>query len=246
MSVKFEVGVHSDIGKRRKQNEDCFKISAGKRLFIVADGMGGHAKGEIASSLATATFTALFKKNRSSTLIGAIHAAHQKIKERQRQDVSCAGMGTTLTALHIDRKGGTHIGHVGDSRLYRLRQGKLQRLTEDHNYQERYVLDGSMTKAEAKAQGLDSALTQVIGINKIKPQHLQEQSQHNDVYLLCSDGLNGQVEDTDIRTVLAKVAEGKAHAQKAAEKLVQKANDAGGKDNITALIVRVLHNSVKA
>ncbi|MBI4406600.1 serine/threonine-protein phosphatase [Candidatus Micrarchaeota archaeon] len=238
-TIQLEVGGHTDIGKKRRKNEDSFHVDKGKGLFIVADGMGGHSDGEIASKMAVQVLTHDFDPANPDLLPQGIEAAHARVKREAVQRSS--QMGTTLTALHISNSGSAHIAHVGDSRVYRLRN-KLEQLTEDHTLVWEMVKIGAIKPEEASHHHLRNVLTKGIGsrhLDMVNPQVVKHDVQHNDVFLLCSDGLTNELSEPEIQRVLEKVRQGKMDAAKASKLFVKLANDNLGRDNITALVVKV-------
>lgn len=228
--MNVRVGSASDIGQVREGNEDSFLVLA--PLYIVADGMGGHRGGEVASSLALETIRRLFEA-RQGSLAEQVVEANRAVFERSQQDRSVAGMGTTLTAALVDGDR-VHLAHVGDSRAYLLRGGDLAMLTEDHTLVHRMVMEGEITEAEAETHPHRSILTRALGVDPaIQVDELDVQMIPGDRVLLCSDGLTGMVPDGQIGEILSTTAD----PQEAVDALVRVANRAGGIDNITAVVL---------
>jgi protein phosphatase len=228
--VSVRVGSASDIGQVREGNEDAFLVLA--PLYVVADGMGGHRGGEVASRLALETVQRLFEA-REGTLAEQVTEANRAIFERSQQDRSVAGMGTTLTAALVDGDR-VHLAHVGDSRAYLFRGGELSMLTEDHTLVHRMVVEGEITEAEAETHPHRSILTRALGVDaSVQVDEGEVRSVAGDRILLCSDGLTAMVPDGQIREILSKAAD----PQEAVDTLVRVANRAGGIDNITAVIL---------
>jgi len=228
--VNVRVGSASDIGQVREGNEDSFLVLA--PLYVVADGMGGHRGGEVASSLALETVQRMFQAQQG-TLAEQVTEANKAVFERSQQDRSVAGMGTTLTAALVDGDR-VHLAHVGDSRAYLLRGGELSMLTEDHTLVHRMVMEGEITEAEAETHPHRSILTRALGVDpSVQVDETDVQVASGDRLLLCSDGLTGMVPDGQIREILETTSD----PQDAVDALVRVANRAGGIDNITAVIL---------
>jgi PPM family protein phosphatase len=228
--MNVRVGSASDIGQVREGNEDSFLVLA--PLYIVADGMGGHRGGEVASSLALETIQRLFEAGQG-TLAEQVIEANRAVFERSQADRSVAGMGTTLTAALVngDR---VHLAHVGDSRAYLFRGGDLSMITEDHTLVHRMVMEGEITEAEAETHPHRSILTRALGVDpSVQVDEMDVQLAPGDRILLCSDGLTGMVPDGQIREILSTTLD----PQEAVDALVRVANRAGGIDNITAVIL---------
>jgi protein phosphatase len=228
--MNVSVGAASDIGQVREGNEDSYLVIA--PLYAVADGMGGHRGGEVASNLALETVQELFERG-SGTLAEQVEQANRAVFERSQQDRSVSGMGTTLTAALID-DGRVHIAHVGDSRAYLFRAGELSLLTEDHTLVHRMVMEGEISEEEAETHPHRSILTRALGVDAaVQVDESDVEVGDGDRILLCSDGLTGMVGDGQIREILARNAD----PQSAVDELVKEANRAGGVDNITAVIL---------
>ena len=228
----------TDTGQRRKKNEDSYVILDDHNLFVVADGMGGHAGGEIASKIAVDTIAAAFKANtfageryanvprRGSELALAVQMANEAIFSRAKVEPDLAGMGTTVVAARFSpNKQRLYIGHVGDSRCYRLRDGELRQVTTDHTMGASGIT-GPLADRLERAVGIAPAVKVDVIIGRPLP---------NDLYLLCSDGLSKMVSLERMREVL--VAE--KNLDKSASNLVAEANAVGGRDNITVILVQV-------
>ncbi|MEP7122287.1 MAG: PP2C family serine/threonine-protein phosphatase [Byssovorax sp.] len=230
---------HTDTGQRRKKNEDSYVILDDHNLFVVADGMGGHAGGEIASKIAVDTIAAAFKANtfageryanvprRGSELALAVQMANEAIFARAKVEADLEGMGTTVVAARFSpNKQRLYIGHVGDSRCYRLRDGELRQVTTDHTMGASGIT-GPLADRLERAVGIAPAVKVDVIIARPLP---------NDLYLLCSDGLSKMVELERMREIL--VAD-KNNLDKSASDLVAEANAVGGRDNITVILVQV-------
>lgn len=225
----------SHVGAVRGHNEDAFSVRADLGLAIVADGMGGAAAGEVASELAVTAIEGRIAAGEGP--VGATLAAHEAIVAAPAEGRGKAGMGSTVVVLRCD-DGDYEIAWVGDSRAYLLREGELRQLTRDHSLVQELVDRGEITPAEARRHPQRNIITQVLGgmgIVSPRPERVSGVVEKGDVFLLCSDGLNGELDDDAIRSAL-NAAE---NPQQAAETLVHRALAAGGHDNITAVIVAV-------
>jgi serine/threonine protein phosphatase PrpC len=227
--MKLRFGAKTDVGRVRKGNEDSY--TAREPLFAVADGMGGHQGGEVASSLALETIG-----KGDGPLEQLVREANVAVYERAAKDPGLAGMGTTLTAVVADGDV-LRLAHVGDSRAYMLRDGKLQRLTKDHTVVERLVDEGKLTAQEAEIHPQRSILTRALGVDEsLQVDQGAIEPRPGDRLLLCSDGLTGMVDEERITKLLIDNQD----PQKAADALVDAANEVGGQDNITTIVIDVL------
>jgi PPM family protein phosphatase len=262
-------------GRVRQGNEDTCAASPEAGAYVVCDGMGGAAAGEIASNLAADTFLAHLAPPPKGTqqakpevrLIAAIQAANFAVYQQSRQSPKLAGMGTTLVGLlHAPILNGSNggsgkrrtavdhtnsrvtdpptlwLGHVGDSRCYRRRRGKLEQLTHDHSLVEEQLRAGQITAAQAAQSPMRNLITRAIGSQAtVDPDIQSHRPQPNDVYLLASDGLTHEVDDEEISEILAVIPKPptKASLTSACEALITAANRNGGNDNITVLLVAV-------
>lgn len=226
----------TDTGRQRNANEDSFFVRA--PIFVVADGMGGAQAGEVASKAAADAFDVdLPEGPLEQVLRETILAANRRIHELARADPSRAGMGTTLTAAIVDAVGEeVAIGHVGDSRAYRLRAGKLEQLTRDHSLVEEMRRKGQITDAQAEDHPQRSIITRALGPEpEVEPDVQTVPAVAGDVFLICSDGLTTMLGEEQI----AKLLTGASSMGAAVRALVDEANRAGGRDNITALAFRL-------
>ncbi|MFZ4515347.1 MAG: Stp1/IreP family PP2C-type Ser/Thr phosphatase [Acidimicrobiia bacterium] len=232
--MKLGAGAASDVGRVRSGNEDAFLIDERLQLFAVADGMGGHQAGEVASATALEAMRAAIASGDS--VVRSIERANTAVVERAARDAALSGMGTTLTAVVATPQGVT-VGHVGDSRAYLLRNDELHRVTSDHSLVEALVREGRITAEQAAMHPQRSVITRALGIDSsVQVDHGDLPLAVGDRVLLCSDGLSGMVRDDDIANILRITA----NAEEAANRLVDAANDAGGEDNITAVVIDVL------
>lgn len=231
----------SDVGRIRKTNEDSY-VCYPPDIFMVADGMGGHAAGEIASNLCTEAVAEYLKKNSPQKLNWqeviklAIFNANSIIWQAAQTKNECFGMGTTITAVHID---GDNVswGHVGDSRLYLVRDEKIQQITEDHSIVWELVKKGKITNAEAQVHPKRNILTRAVGTcEEIQVDTGMMAWQAKDKLLLCSDGLTNMVPENEILDIISsqKIQQS---PDLIVDELVAKANASGGSDNITAILI---------
>lgn len=229
----LNVGDASDVGRIREANEDSLLRDDDARLFVVADGMGGHRAGEVASTTAVQALREHLADGHDLSV--AVEAANASVFGKSRDDPDMRGMGTTLTAMRIE-EGTAFIGHVGDSRAYLLRDGQLTQVTEDHSLVEELVREGRLTPEEAAVHPQRSVITRAIGVDEdVDVATYEIELRDDDRVLLCSDGLTSMIRDDAIRSIL----ETESDPQVAADRLVTAANEAGGEDNITVLIVDV-------
>lgn len=226
----------TDTGRQRRANEDAYFARA--PLFAVADGMGGAQAGEVAAQAAVETLAQGLPDGSGSVeerLAAAAQTANEHIHELSVRDDERAGMGTTLTAVHVGEHELTVV-HVGDSRLYRWREGELERLTTDHTLVEELVRQGRLTAEEAEGHPQRSIITRALGPEAaVHPDAFTVPARDGDVYLLCSDGLSSMVPDPEVAAVLEEAPDLAA----AARTLVDAANAAGGRDNITVVLLRL-------
>ena len=227
-----EKAYRTDTGRQRRANEDSFYVRA--PVFVVADGMGGAQAGEVASRMAAEEFDRdLPSGSPEEALRDAFRSANRKIHDHAATDEAHAGMGTTLTAAIVDaERDEVAIGHVGDSRAYRLRGPKLERLTQDHSLVEELRRKGQLTDAQAEEHPQRSIITRALGPDpEVEPDVHTEQARPGDVYLICSDGLTTMLGEDRITRILR----GATSLDAAVRALVDEANRAGGRDNITAV-----------
>ncbi len=242
----------SDVGRKRTHNEDHFALVEAEHLYLVADGMGGHSSGEVASQMAVATMSEFFQatsadpeatwpykmdKTRGyeeNRLVTGIKLANRRIFEAAQRESRLHGMGTTMVALLCARDQ-CLIGHVGDSRVYRLRGNTLEQLTEDHSLLNDYRKMKSMTQDEIDNFPHKNVIVRALGMKEtVKVDAIMDTPQAGDIYMLCSDGLSGQMTGDEIRDLVTKHKDLKA----ASQALIDKANENGGPDNITVVLAR--------
>ena len=234
----YAVG-RTDVGRQRTTNEDAMLVDDQLGLYLVCDGMGGHASGQIASDLAVRTIAQSLKtgepvpQNGEDPLQAAMQAANQTVYQRSQVDPACHGMGTTAVGLRVEADL-LHICHCGDSRVYLLRGGKLSQLTRDHSlvnlYKDKPELEGQMGPASS------NVIVRAIGLEeRVEIDHRVVALEDGDIYLLCCDGLTDMVDDWMIREILTSGEP----LEVMGENLVRAANTNGGSDNITVVLVGV-------
>ena len=250
--MALDYGFRSDAGRVRENNEDSVCFAPELNLFVLSDGMGGQASGEVASRLAAETIVARCRESDESAssagsangadgaseiperLADGVRAANRAVHQASQTSKELRGMGATVVAVWFTKER-VHVAHVGDSRAYRLRAGQLEQLTQDHSFVAEQVRRGAMTEQEAGSSNLQNVLTRALGVDDEVPVDVDGQLLlEGDTILLCSDGLTRELSDAQIAAVLGEAGD----AQDAAELLVALANQAGGEDNITAVVVR--------
>ncbi|HHV18254.1 MAG TPA: Stp1/IreP family PP2C-type Ser/Thr phosphatase [Thermoanaerobacterales bacterium] len=238
--------IKSDIGKVRLNNEDAFYLpQQGEfpQLFIVADGMGGHQGGEIASKMAVKEVSSYINShlakdcdNRKVKRImeSSIANANNKILSISLENDELLGMGTTIT-MALLYNGRLYIGHVGDSRAYRIREDHIEQLTKDHSLVWQLVEQGRLTMEETKTHPMKNVITKALGTDEfIEPDIHEFDFKNNDIIVLCSDGLTNMLDNNCIKNIVCSL-----EPEQAAQKLIEKANLQGGEDNITVGIIKV-------
>jgi PPM family protein phosphatase len=232
MSVVGSYARASDTGRKRRRNEDSSVVAP--PLFAVADGMGGAQAGEVASKLAAAALeeTDPATLSGSERLVSLIQEANRRVYERSSSDPATSGMGTTMTVALVQADGVT-IGHVGDSRAYLVRDGKLEQLTEDHSLVNELLKSGKLSPQEAELHPQRSVITRAVGTDPdVDVDAFVVEATEGDIFLLCSDGLTDMVGDDDILDTVERHREDLDRVTKA---LVSAANRGGGEDNITVV-----------
>lgn len=226
----------TDVGRQREINEDYFIIDELKHLYIVADGMGGHNAGEEASRVACTTFSSLFtpgEANIREHLIDCVKRVNSTIHEMASADINLEGMGTTLVACY-GAENQVHLCHAGDSRAYLFRNRKLEQLTEDHSAVAIMIREGYITREEAEDHPLKNRITKALGtMREIEPDYSFYNLEKNDIMLLCTDGLSNLVKEHEIEEILIQ----KSSLKEKSLLLIQTANNKGGHDNITAVLI---------
>ena len=252
--MKIRYAAKTDVGMKRTHNEDYFSLIEDEQLFLVADGMGGHASGEVASKLAAETVgefyqrtkdedaTWPYKMDRSlsyieNRLVCGIKLANLRIFETSNRDLRYKGMGTTIVSCLVSGDK-IYVGHVGDSRVYRVRDGQIQQLTRDHSLLEDYKeAKPDMTEEEERNFPHKNVITRALGMRETVQVDIRaHQIKSGDIYILCSDGLSGMVQDEQILHVTANAKS----LERAVAELVDAANRNGGTDNVTTLLLQCL------
>jgi PPM family protein phosphatase len=250
--LRIEVAGETNVGMKRNHNEDNFSILEENGLYIVADGMGGHASGEVASQMAVDALKEFFaateqdpertwpyKMDRSkgyeeNRLITGIKLANLRIYESAQRDARQRGMGTTLVSLFAVEDG-VYVAHVGDSRSYRIRDKKLEQLTEDHSLLNDYIKMKRLTPEEIANFPHKNVIVRALGMkDTVKVDTRFETPREGDTYLLCSDGLSGPVSDEELLEITLAAPDIKT----ASSRLIERANQNGGPDNITVVMAR--------
>jgi protein phosphatase len=228
----------SDVGRERDHNEDSYALEDALGLYIVCDGMGGHQAGEVASALAIATVVEYVREreggDRTQVLSDAVRQANTRVIEEGNRNRRRKGMGSTLVAM-IQNGEHTGIVHVGDSRCYQFRGGVLRRMTRDHSLIEELAGDDPI--AHAALGGYSNVITRAIGTSPDTEPSVRDPESlvPGDLYLLCSDGLSGVVKEQEITRILHRQPD----LEQCCRELIQAANDGGGPDNISTILVRV-------
>jgi len=251
MRVRFAGS--TDVGRKRDHNEDSIFLPIAVRLAIVADGMGGHASGEVASKLAVDTMVEYYDRTAGNQpltwpykvdrdihadvnrMVTSIMLANVEIHERAARDVACKGMGTTVDAIYI-LDDTVIIGHVGDSRVYRHRDGHLTQITEDHSLINDYIKMKRVTAEEAEHWPHKNVIVRALGMkDTVQVDIITEQPRVGDCYLLCSDGLSDMLSDAQISHIIREQRD----LDTSVEKMIDAANEEGGMDNISVVLARI-------
>jgi serine/threonine protein phosphatase PrpC len=249
--VRIRYAAKTDVGMKRAHNEDYFALIEDEQLFIVADGMGGHASGEVASKLAAEVIGEFYRhsKDQDATwpyrydhnlsyvenrMVASIRLANARIHESASKNPHLRGMGTTIVAFII-KGDAAFVAHVGDSRCYRVRNGDVQLLTRDHSLLEDYKeARPDMTEEEARNFPHKNVITRALGMrDNVVVDISRVDLQSGDRFVLCSDGLSGMLSDEEIH----QIAERHEDLEQAVAEMIERANEAGGTDNITAMLV---------
>lgn len=243
--MQLSVAAGTDVGRIRAGNEDSLYADADQErgLFIVADGMGGHAAGEVASEMAVqivsrdlSTVRDLTHDAAGTKMADALKSANRAIYERTIQEADKQGMGTTASCLMMGQ-GRYIIGHIGDSRVYLLRDGVFRQITKDHSYVQEQVDAGFLTPEQARYHPYSNVITRCVGANAaVEADVLTGDIQNGDLYLVASDGLTGMVEDPQLK----KIMETRQTPGRMVDSMITEANRRGGLDNITAIVVQVI------
>ena len=252
--IRAVFGGQTDVGLKRKHNEDHILVRVDLGLFVLADGMGGHNAGDVASKLATSSLAGFFEEMRGQTYFGVpppdfqhlevdalrlyfgLVKANEDVHRVSAEDGAHQGMGSTIVVAFLTRDGRVHIGHVGDSRCYRVCGGDIELLTHDHSFVNDVLRAQPDLLPEQVAHLPHNIITRALGMRPdVEPTIRTEPTVPGDVFVLCSDGLSGQV---DREEILRIVGDGR-DPQQACSDLVDASNDAGGKDNVSVIVVRI-------
>ena len=244
----------TDPGRVRGHNEDCVESRPEMGIVVLADGMGGYNAGEVASGMATSLIASGLTESCTKDVFGKLSrddamALSQSILQKQvaqankaifdaaQKDPHCAGMGTTLVVcLFYDNF--LTVGHIGDSRLYRMRNDALEQVTRDHSLLQEQIDSGLITKEDARSSHNKNLVTRAVGIDpEVEAEIHSHEVLEGDIFLLCSDGLNDMIEDDEIQMTLIAL---RSNLDLTAQQLIQAANDAGGRDNISVMLVKVM------
>ncbi len=251
----------TNVGMKRAHNEDNHRLVPGENLFVVADGMGGHASGEVASELAVISIEEFFKitsadeeqtwpfkeerglKYEENRLVAGIKLANRRIFEAAQADVRKKGMGTTVVSALFTHNG-AYVGHCGDSRCYRFRQHKLELLTEDHSLLNDYLKNHRLSQEEIDNFPHKNVIVRALGMkDTVQVDISRLEPQPNDVYILCSDGLSGMVHDPELAGMVLAFQDDPARTddvEAMCHALIDAANKNGGTDNVTVVAIKVL------
>ncbi len=246
----------SDVGRVRSSNEDAWGVFPDLQFFVVADGMGGHAAGEIASRMAVDTMRDFIQSSTQSSevtwpadvdrnlpvpvkrLVSAGKLANEKIYQASRSNPKLGGMGTTMVSVLMDQDT-AYVAHVGDSRAYLIRNGKIQRLTEDHSLINDYISQGLLKIEEAGQHPLKHVITRALGSSgKVEVDVKTVPLSHGDAFLLCSDGLSNLLTDEEMRV---NGLDSLQDTQAVCQRLIDLANKKGGEDNVTVVLITSTH-----
>lgn len=231
-----QTSARTDPGRKRRGNEDSYVCAP--PLFAIADGMGGAQAGEVASELAAGALKERpVNGGGESRVTELIQEANRRVHERASTDPSTSGMGTTMTVLLVENDGSITVGHVGDSRAYRLRDDQLEQITDDHSLVSELVRRGELSPEEAEVHPQRSVITRALGTDPdVDVDAFSIEAKAGDVYLICSDGLSDMV---DARAIEEIVRANRDDLERASKALVQAANRGGGDDNITAVLFEI-------
>lgn len=251
--IELRVSGLTDVGRARKHNEDCYEIDRDRLLFVVADGMGGHSHGEVASRIAVDTIRDFIQHDNSTDPLSdatssdgsfhehsrrlrrAVRLAHDQVLDAIHQDGALQGMGTTVVGLLL-RDRTAALAHVGDSRAYRVRSGGMSQLTQDHTWVHEQVKAGYLSEEQARHHPLKNVVTRALGSDKEVLVDLQElEVEPGDLYLICSDGLTTMLDDAEI----LRLVQSGGSLDETCRRLVAEANARGGLDNVTVILVAI-------
>ena len=252
--MKLIASGQTNVGRKRAHNEDNLVLVEAENLFVVADGMGGHASGEVASQIAVESISDFFRRSsendeitwpykeekglryEENRLVTGIKLSNLRVFETASSDKALKGMGTTLVSA-LFTEGTAYIGHVGDSRGYRIRDGAIEQVTEDHSLLNDYIKANKLTPEEIEAFPHKNVIVRALGMrDTVRVDISRLNPKTNDIFLLCSDGLSGMVKDPDMLSIV-EAANGDMDA--AATALIAAANENGGVDNVTVILIKI-------
>ncbi len=258
MSIRLQAAGNTDVGKKRGHNEDNLCLLPEQNLYLVADGMGGHASGEVASQIAVDTVAEFYEETsqdkeltwpykmekdldyEENRMAASIKLANLRIFEKAKGDPSTHhGMGTTIVATYISDDT-VYLGHVGDSRIYRLRDEELAQVTDDHSLLNDYIKMKDLTEEEIENFPHKNVIVRALGMKETVQVDVNiDEPEDGDIYLLCSDGLCDMISDDEIRDIMTAESD---DLDGCVEELIDAANEEGGNDNITIVLVKVEHD----
>jgi protein phosphatase len=255
LPLKLQYAGKTDVGNKRDHNEDDLRLVPEENLYMVADGMGGHASGEVASKMAVETVQEFFQETsedeemtwpykmdkdlgyEENRLTAGIKLANLRIYETASQNSAQRGMGTTIVAVLFSEED-AYFGHVGDSRIYRLRDDTLEQVTDDHSLLNDYIKMKDLSEEEIENFPHKNVIVRALGMKEtVQVDVAKKVPQHGDIYLLCSDGLNAMTSDEEIERIMV---DHKDDLETGCNELIDSANENGGKDNVTVALVKVL------
>lgn len=245
MAINFEAASYSHVGMKRKQNQDSAGIFEELGLFVLADGMGGHQGGEIASALCVEKVSEHFQKNQNDNtpllLQQSLLQANQAIYDRSVKEPQLRGMGTTSTILKLSDNGATaHIAQVGDSRAYYWNSQGIWQLTQDHSLVQEKLRAGLITREQTKTDDMKNVITRSVGYElNLKIDQFTFSTKSNDGFLLCSDGLSNPVSEALMFDILDESSKSGLNLEDTAKRLAEAANERGGDDNVTVVLVAI-------
>ena len=244
--LKLDYACLTDIGKKRKNNQDSVGFDINKKIFVVADGIGGHKGGEVASSISVEAITSFEfgSKDESvdiSNLKNSIYDANTRVYKTSIKDKNLKGMGTTITAIKFNEEiKKAFIAQVGDSRCYFLRKNSIWQLTQDHSFVEEKIRAGIITRDQVKDDDMKNIITRSVGaMPTVDVDTFSIASNVGDVFLLCSDGLYGLVSNEKTLEIVDQDVFSENNLKKAAQNLINEANSCGGNDNISVILIKV-------
>ena len=246
MSIMFKIQSFgmTDIGLKRQKNQDNFLVDDSARLYIVADGMGGHLGGETASKVAVEEIRkyiikSMIPESPTNKIENAVKYANARVHKLSRQKVELSGMGTTVSSLFI-RDNSAYIAQVGDSRVYLFRDGNIWQLTQDHSLVQEKFRSGLITREEIKKDKMKNIITRSVGFEAdVLVDSYKKQLEKGDVFLICCDGLYGMIDDDQLLEIVQSEFMEKNNMEDCVKSLIQRANENGGEDNISAILVHI-------